>query len=69
MDPGSDVLTKAAAAETIAVEASRLMRMASAHDLPMLAYLLDMVVLEAWTHASEPDGGPQPGGEAAPAEA
>ena len=44
---------KAEAAEGIAVEASRLARLANAHEFPLLAYLIDMVVLEAWREASE----------------
>ena len=40
-----------AAAEAIAVEAARLQRLALEHDLPFLAYLLEMVVLEAWREA------------------
>jgi hypothetical protein len=47
--------TTTAAAEYIAVSASRLARTASANDFPLLAYLLDMAVLEAWREASEPD--------------
>lgn len=42
-----------AAAEHIAVEASRLARMANANDFPLLAYLIDMAVLEAWREASK----------------
>jgi hypothetical protein len=49
--------TKAAAAEHIAVQASRLARLASANGFPLLAYLIDMAVLEAWREASEPGGG------------
>ena len=49
--PGSE---KAAAAEYIAVEMSRLARMASANDFPLLPYLIEMAVLEAWREASEP---------------
>lgn len=43
-----------AAAEYIAIEASRLARMARANDFPLLAYLIDMAALEAWREASEP---------------
>jgi hypothetical protein len=49
-----------AAAEYIAVSASRLARAASANDFPLLAYLLDMAVLEAWREASEPDAPSRP---------
>ena len=45
-----------AAAEYIAVSVSRLARTASANEFPLLAYLLDMAVLEAWREASEPEG-------------
>jgi hypothetical protein len=44
---------KAKAAEHIALEASRLARIANANDFGLLAYLIDMVVLEAWREASE----------------
>ena len=58
MKPGlsiskSPTQIKAEAAENIAVEASRLARIANAHEFPLLAYLIDMVVLEAWREASE----------------
>ena len=52
----SDLPSKVAAAEYLAIEASRLARMASANDFPLLAYLIDMAVLEAWREANEPDG-------------
>ena len=48
---------KSAAAEYIAIEASRLARMAGANNLSLLAYLIDMAVLEAWREASEGDAG------------
>ena len=48
--------SKAEAAEYIALEMSRLARMASANDFPLLPYLIDMAVLEAWREASEPQG-------------
>jgi hypothetical protein len=63
MEPGGAALgernTREVAAEYIAVEASRLARMARANDFPLLAYLLDIAVLEAWREASEgqSDGG------------
>jgi len=44
--PGKDV------AEAIAVEASRLQRLALEHKHHFLAYLLEMVLLEAWREAS-----------------
>ena len=31
--------------------------MANANDFPLLAYLIDMAVLEAWREASEPSDG------------
>ncbi len=43
------------AAEYIAIEMSRLARMACANDFPLLAYLIDMAVLEAWREANEPN--------------
>lgn len=49
---------KAKAAEHIALEASRLARIANANDLGLLAYLIDMVVLEAWREASEAGADP-----------
>lgn len=65
--PGS---TTVAAAEHIAVQASHLARLASANHLPLLAYLIDMAVLEAWREASErDDGGEAESDEAAVAEA
>lgn len=57
--PSSDN-TSTAAAEYIAVSASRLARAASANDFPLLAYILDMAVLEAWREASEPDSPRRP---------
>ena len=44
------------AAEYIALELGRLMRMASAHGFTLLPYLIDMAVLEAWREATEPNG-------------
>jgi hypothetical protein len=44
---------RGAAAEYIALEASRLARIANAKEFPLLAYLIDMVVLEAWREANE----------------
>ena len=52
--------TRPAAAEHIAVEASRLARMAKLNDFPLLAYLIDMAVLEAWREADECE--PKPAG-------
>ena len=46
---------KAATAEYIAMEMSRLARMASANKFLLLPYLIDMAVLEAWREASEPE--------------
>ena len=45
--------SREAAAEYIAIEASRLARIANAREFPLLAYLIDMVVLEAWREATE----------------
>ncbi len=47
---------RAAAAEYIALEMSRLARMASANEFPLLPFLIDMAVLEAWREASESQG-------------
>ena len=52
--------TKVGAAEYIALELSRLMRMASANGFTLLPYLIDMAVLEAWREASEPGRPPEP---------
>ena len=49
---------KHAAAEYIAVEASRLARMANANEFTLLAYLIDMAVLEARREASESESPP-----------
>ncbi|MDQ0327250.1 hypothetical protein J2R99_003119 [Rhodopseudomonas julia] len=40
-------------AENIAVEASHWRRRADEANLPFLAYLIEMVVLEAWREATE----------------
>ncbi len=56
-DDRSDASSRKAAAEYIAIQASRLARMASANDFPLLAYLIDMAVLEAWREANGPDRG------------
>ncbi len=48
-----DVPTRASTAEHIAVEASKLVRIAKANEFPLLAYLIDMAVLEAWREAEE----------------
>jgi len=45
--------SKAQVAEHIALEASRLARIASEQELGLLAHLIDMVVLEAWREATE----------------
>jgi hypothetical protein len=50
--------TRSAVAEHIAVEASRLARIAKLNDFSLLAYLIDMAVLEAWREAEEGGGGP-----------
>ncbi len=47
--------TKVEAAEHIALEASRLARIANSKELPLPAHLIDMVVLEAWREATESD--------------
>jgi hypothetical protein len=44
---------KADAAEHIAVEASRLARIANTNEFGLLAHLIEMVVLEAWREATE----------------
>jgi hypothetical protein len=50
--------SRSASAEYIAIEASRLARMATANEFPLLAYLIEMAVLEAWREANEPERGP-----------
>jgi hypothetical protein len=45
--------TRASMAEHIAVEAGRLARMAKLNEFSLLAYLIDMAVLEAWREAGE----------------
>jgi hypothetical protein len=50
--------TRAAVAEHIAVEASSLARVAKLNDFTLLAYLIDMAVLEAWREAGEGAPGP-----------
>lgn len=45
--------TRASMAEHIALEASRLARTAKLNDFTLLAYLIDMAVLEAWREAGE----------------
>ncbi len=64
----SPLRTRAAAAEHIAVEASRLVRIAKENDFPLLAYLIDMAVLEAWREASERGQAPGAGEESHPAQ-
>jgi hypothetical protein len=59
---------RSAAAEKIAVEASRLARMATANNLPMIAYLIEMAVIEAWREASEPASGGRGDGANPPSE-
>jgi hypothetical protein len=45
--------SREAAAEYIALEASRLARIANSRQFPLLSYLIDMVVLEAWREAND----------------
>ena len=52
----SNQRSRTEAAEYIALELGRLMRMASAHRFTLLPYLIDMAVLEAWREATEPNG-------------
>jgi hypothetical protein len=54
--PEDATSTREAIAEYIAVEASRLARMANAKKLELLAYLIDVAVLEAWREATEARG-------------
>ena len=54
----AEMLERAAAAEQIAIEGSRLARLAINNDFPLLAYLIDMAVLEAWREATEGEGTP-----------
>ena len=46
---------RAETAESIALEAARLARIAVANDFSFLAQLIDMVVAEAWREATESD--------------
>ncbi len=55
---GEPEMLRSTAAEHIAVEASRLARIAKHNEFQLLAYLIDMVVLEAWREAGE--GGSEP---------
>lgn len=55
LEDASEFPSRSAAAEYIAVQSSRLARMAGSNDFPLLAYLIDMAVLEAWREANEPD--------------
>jgi hypothetical protein len=59
--------TRVATAERIAIDASRLARMAKANDFPLLAYLIDMAVLEAWREAGEAPPEPAAAGDSHPA--
>ena len=43
---------RTAAAEYVAITASRLSRMATEHDFHLLAHMLDQAVLEAWEEAT-----------------
>jgi hypothetical protein len=56
-EESAQIPTETPVAEYIAVEASRLARMASSNEFGLLAYLIDMAVLEAWREASEPSTG------------
>jgi hypothetical protein len=64
-----DLQTKQGAAEYIAIEAGRLARMANANGLTLLAYLIDMAVLEAWREATEGNENQSAGGDRLPARA
>lgn len=48
-------------AERIAVEASQLRRLADEAELPFLSYLIEMVVLEAWSEATGENAASQTG--------
>ncbi len=49
--------SRVAMAEYIAVEMSRLARLADANRFGLLAYLIDMAVLEAWREANGDETG------------
>jgi hypothetical protein len=51
---GADHRPRSEIAEMIALEATRLARIAAANEFPFLARLIDMVIAEAWREASEP---------------
>ena len=53
----AETTERATAAEQIAVEGSRLARLAISNDFPLLAYLIDMAVLEAWREATDGESG------------
>ena len=59
-EPIQQFSSRAQAAEYIAVEASRLARLANTEGFALLAYLVDMAVLEAWREATEPEPQPEP---------
>lgn len=63
----SAVPSRGEIAERIAIEASRLGRLAKVNEFPLLAYLLDMAVLEAWREAGECPSGPAAPDESHPA--
>jgi len=65
-DEAEERQKRSAAAEKIAVEAGRLARVATANNLPMIAYLIEMAVIEAWREASEPGTGDRSGDGANP---
>jgi hypothetical protein len=48
-----ELSARTAAAEQMAIEASRLARAAAAHEFTLLAYLFDMAALEAWRQATD----------------
>jgi hypothetical protein len=50
-----EMSAQTAAAEQMAIEASRLARVAAAHEFTLLTYLFDMAALEAWRQATESD--------------
>ena len=61
-EPDADIASsRMATAENVALELSRLARLAGAKEFELLAYLLEMALLEAWREASEGVSSEEPG--------
>jgi len=55
-DAGENSDARAAHAERLALELSRMVREATEHGFPLVARLLDMALLEAWREAGDRRG-------------